>query len=155
MPAVPVGWIGILGGSGTTWPNDIAIDSSGNCFVCGYTNLGSQNEMLIAKFNTLGAIQWQNTLSTIYRDEANGIAVDSSGNPHICGYARQGNVDNRQIAKYDTNGNLTFQKRITTSTNGANAITIDGSGNIYVAGSVTVSTTDAQLIKYNSSGNIT
>ena len=67
--------------------NGIAVDSSSNVYITGSTYNGTNDDILIAKYDTLGTIQWQRTLASAGGDTGFGIAVDSSGtNVYITGY---------------------------------------------------------------------
>ena len=153
-----------------TKPSDIAfgiaVDSSGNVYVCGRGLDDSSGNQIqsISKWDTSGTIQWQNTLTDTYTtsaDLAYGIAVDGSGNVYVCGRGRDssGNVV-QSISKWDTSGTIQWQKTLTdnyTSPNDiAYGITVDSSGNVYVCGSGTNSSGRPvqSISKYNTSGTI-
>jgi hypothetical protein len=95
-----------LGGSGTTWPSGIAVDSSGNAYVTGNTvssdfptasplqaNLAGLVNAFVSKLNWDASTF---TLSLVYStylggssyDYGQGIAVDSSGNAYVTGPAQ-------------------------------------------------------------------
>jgi uncharacterized delta-60 repeat protein len=153
-----------LGGTAYNFGRDIAVDSSGNCYICGsLETLGSGYRMLVAKYNTSGELQWQRRLlesSTPTDDRAQGIAVDSSGNVYICGHSKnQLNTAYTDfiIAKYNTSGVLQWQRRFgaTSQQSYGSSIAVDSGGNVYVNGysSATPSGTNRMLIaKYDTSG---
>lgn len=112
----------------------IAVDSSANVYVCGYSDATGAQDIQLAKYDTSGTIQWQRRLGGSGDDYGKGIALDSSGNIYICG--DNGTSSGAQIAKYNNSGTLQWQT--TLSTSGAyvygNKIVLDSTGNIYVAG---------------------
>ncbi|MGA2076311.1 MAG: choice-of-anchor D domain-containing protein [Terriglobia bacterium] len=88
-----------LGGSGTNVADGIAVDSSGDAYVVGYTGamdfptanavqpalLGSENGF-VAELNPAGsALVYSTYLGGSYQDAAAGVALDPSGNAYITG----------------------------------------------------------------------
>ena len=72
---------------------DVAVDSSGNVYVCGFfdtngTSVSRGNDAIIAKYNSSGTLQWQRTLANSQYgkiDEAYGITVDNKGTVYVTG----------------------------------------------------------------------
>ena len=123
-------------GSSAEVGRGIAVDSSGNVYICGQTDSGiSTSDILVAKYDTSGAIQWQRRLGSSTNDDVgNSIAVDSSGNVYICG-----DTDTPvgiQIAKYNTSGTLQWQRSLnyTSVSSRGRGIAVDTSGNFYISG---------------------
>ena len=141
----------------------VAYDSSGNVYIAGYTNSAGAggNELLIAKYNSSGTIQWQRTLGTgtAYRHDDSGrmIAVDSSGNVYVNGTTNfTGGYDSMMIAKYNSSGTLQWQKTFGDSNTQerGHGITVDSSGNVFVCGETTKGVNGALVAKLNSSGTL-
>ena len=66
----------------------VALDSSGNFYVAGYTTTGTDGfyDFLIVKFNSSGTLQWSRKFGCDgTHDTSHGIVVDSSGNSYIVG----------------------------------------------------------------------
>ena len=72
-------WIATLGGTSNDYGQGIALDDSGNVYVCGQTP-GDINDALVSKYNNSGVLQWQRTQnSTGLNDYAYGITADNDG----------------------------------------------------------------------------
>jgi hypothetical protein len=128
-------------------PNDgargIALDSSGNIYVCGTgSNASGGLIMSISKWNNSGTLQWQKTLTDAGSTNVTigiNIALDSSSNIYICGYGyNSSNNFVMSISKWDNSGTIQWQSSLTdtysTPIDVAQGIALDSSGNIYVCG---------------------
>ena len=151
-------WQRRLGAAGSTEQGySVAIDSSGNVYVSGYSDTTGPTTFQIAKFDNSGNIQWQRRLgdSTISAISQS-VAVDGSGNVYACGVSVDSGGNNRiQIAKYNTSGTIQWQRRLGSgSADYGYSVAVDGSGNVYVCGTSAISTIDIQVAKYNTSGTI-
>jgi uncharacterized delta-60 repeat protein len=138
-----------LASAGTDVGNDIAVDSSGNYYITGNTG----TDILIAKYNSSGTLQWQRILASSGTDVGNGIAVDGSGNVFIASTSNNDII----IAKYNTSGTLQWQSTLasTSGTDLGNAIAVDFSGNVYITGNSFSGLYDDLIIaKYNTSGTL-
>jgi len=157
-------WQSALGASGLpSYGYAIAVDSSGNSYVTGYTNnaAGSGNYTITtAKFDTSGTLQWQNKLDGGSFNLGFGIAIDSSANVYVVGETNISNANyDTLIAKYNTSGTLQWQRRLGSSWGGSvgYAITVDSSSNVYIVGAAVPYSGAGyglQIAKYNSSGTI-
>jgi uncharacterized delta-60 repeat protein len=143
----------VLGDQG----NFLDTDSSGNVYICGQgVNFGESNNIILAKYNSSGTIQWQRKLLGTNSETALGIVVDSSGNSYITGTSNNSGTFDIQILKYNSSGTIQFQRLLgrTGQTDGQSII-LDSSNNFYVLGSSLISSIFRfQIAKYNSSGTI-
>jgi hypothetical protein len=138
-PAPAIFYIGTIG-----YDNDqensisnIAIDASGNTYMCGYES-GSADNCLIMKLNSSGVIQWQKKLVL---SSMSGFLIKLDSNRNV--YVR---CSNNTIIKYNTSGTLQWQKQISSSSS-FSSMDVDSSGNIYLA-------SYNAFMKLNSSGVI-
>lgn len=134
----------------------IAVDSSSNVYVTGYTSTGGTIDIALAKYNSSGTIQWQKrTGGSGGTDSGQGVAVDSSGNVYVVGYANVSGIDSIQLAKYNSSGTIQWQRKLGNSSNSYGyGIAVDSSNNVYITGIATISVSTMVIAKYNSSGTI-
>jgi uncharacterized delta-60 repeat protein len=157
-------WVARYNGPGNSTDNAylIAVDSSGNIYVTGYSyGSGTSIDYATIKYDTNGNQLWV----ARYNGPGNGsdfataIAVDSSGNVYVTGYSYGSGWQTAYATiKYDTNGNQLWVARYNGPGNGpdlAIAIAVDSSGNVYVTGYGPGSGTyyDYATIKYDTNGN--
>jgi hypothetical protein len=147
-------WMGTLAGGTDDQAYGIAVDTTGNVYVCGESNTGGTGKIQLAKYDASGVIQWQRSLAPSLAGYA--IAVDSSSNVYIAGTT---NAYQMQVAKYDTSGTIQWQRKLVPAANNGNgfSIAVDSSANVYVCGTVfetTVYSQGIQIVKYDTSGTI-
>ncbi|MGZ4057987.1 MAG: DUF7948 domain-containing protein, partial [Bacteroidia bacterium] len=119
-------------------------------------------DMLLAKYNTSGVLQWEKQYdgAAHYQDVATSVYVDNGGNVFICGVVTNDSVYHTSdviTIKYNSSGTQQWVATYngTGSLNdGASDIIVDASGGVYVSGSSynASGNTDMIAIKYNSSG---
>jgi hypothetical protein len=102
LDPVVLAYCGYLGGSGNDQGYGVAVDSSGNAYVAGYTTSteatfpvtvgpdlaynGGTEDAFVAKVNAAGtALIYCGYIGGSGNDEARGVAVDSSGNAYVTG----------------------------------------------------------------------
>src|SRR6185437_259865 len=173
-------WTVEVGASGGfTEGEGISVDSSGNSYPTGFTNVGisgqSQNgfhDYYIAKYNTSGVLQWAKQVGTSGgTTNGFGTSIDVAGNSYVCGYTSVGISGQTQngnndyfIAKYDISGNLQWGRQVGASggTTQGTGISTDNSGNTYITGNTSNGisgqtqhgSTDYFIAQYNSAGDL-
>tara|TARA_R110000868_G_scaffold402401_1_gene678669 strand:- start:329 stop:1690 length:1362 start_codon:yes stop_codon:yes gene_type:complete len=153
-PLPPVGFIGLLGTG--AFGRSITTESSGNIYVGGNSNIGSNNGLLAA-YNSSGSLQWQKTFGDGASETFYSTAVDSSGNIYACGYSNASGDVFYAIVKYDSSG--TVQWQINYGSSGSyslgSGIAVDTSGDVYFTGSSNPSgASNIYTVKVNSSGTV-
>ena len=119
-------------------------------------------DVLIAKYNTNGVLQWQKALQNSFRDYGNDIEVDSSGNVYVVGTSRSmgPGQSSGTITKLNTSGTVQWQRTFGVASpqyNNGNCVAVDSNGNVYIGAMSSDSSNNmwyAAIIKYNSSGTL-
>lgn len=141
---------------------NVAVDNSGNVYVTGYTNNVSGingDNIIIAKYNSAGTLQWQRILGGSTNEEAWSIAFDSANNVYIAGWTNSfgPSVENMLLVKLDPADGTPIWTRVLggSSSDYAYSVAVDSADGIYITGyssSTGTSGNDLVLAKYNSSG---
>ena len=169
-------WVKQLEGSSKSFDNaqGLAVDSSDNIYVAGFTNGGldgntssGKHDILLVKYNSSGSKQWLQQFGSSKNDMGLEVNVDSKGNIYVTGYTEGGldgktNSGERDIflVKYNSSGTKQWTQQLGTPTfEEGNGVAVDSSDNIYVSGwtrgklDTYAGGDDAIVLKYNSSGS--
>lgn len=124
-------------GNGPDRGSVLKISVVGNIYVAGRTFNGTDNDMLLIKYNAAGVQQWVKTFSGgAGNDVVNDMVVDANENAYLIGNsASAGDTSDLLILKYDAAGSLQWNQRIN---NGGGdfgeRVVLDGSGNVIALG---------------------
>lgn len=159
-----VAWQRSLGGSSSDNLYTVQTDSSGNVYVSGNTSsIGSNGTFFLAKYNSAGTLQWQNTLSSANTEDGGYLAVDSSGNCYIAGSSNNSGAGFLDVflAKFDTNGTIQWQRTYGHTSSeyvrSGRSIALNSNGDVIIHYNVFVANygqTVDQLIRIDSSGTL-
>lgn len=115
--------------------NAIDIDSLDNVYLTG--NYGGALTSFIAKYDSLGNIQWEKSLDTSsVNDITNCIAIDNFDNIYIGGQSNNTTSSYMTIYRYNTSGTCIWQRKLQiASTIGmVNGIVCNAIGDIFITG---------------------
>jgi len=152
-------WQRVLGGASDDTAYAVTVDSSDNIYLGGYTESSGAGgrDILLAKYNSGGTIQWQRVLGGSTTDLASGLVTDSSDNIYLAGLHIDG-TDRIAVAKYNSGGTLQWQRTLDgAGAEQGRAIAIDTDNNIYLTGNTSsdgAGSNDFIIAKYNSGGTI-
>lgn len=175
------GWSAdLLGGGTDTEGRYVAVDSSGNVYLTGWTSgaidgntrFGS-SDLFLTKYDATGVKQWTKELGASglgavgqsVATGASGIAVDSSGNVYIEGLTTgnfEGNtlagLQDSFLAKFDSTGTPIWTKQWGCGTGCMSCpagIAVDGTGNIFITETQWTASTPvaATLMKFEPDGS--
>jgi hypothetical protein len=129
-------WAHVLTDSGSTYPQGICTDPSGNVYIVCYTGrITSGNDILTCKYDATGNLEWTRVYSSPGNsaDVPRAVCSDAIGNIYVA-IQVAGNCD---VLKYNTNGSLIWTRSYTgTSSAGPDnpsQIMMDGDEVVYIA----------------------
>jgi hypothetical protein len=152
-------WVKRAGGTGSDLGVSISVDANNNSYVTGsFTNSFNWGgttvtalvvDGFVAKYNSLGSVQWVRTMKGPGWGSGLGISVDAAGGPYVAGfytdaiafngsgvsYTTPGNGFDIFIARYTTNGQLLWARHAGgTGSDRASGISVRGTGDVLVTG---------------------
>lgn len=150
-------WNAVLDDGGNeglyVFSGSVALDTAGNIYISDISYKSTYDELLVAKYNSAGALQWVARYNSGSGDQASGAVPDESGNVYVAGVRYTGQSDSdRYLLKLDSNGVIIWNKTDVHSGRDRDGdIARDASGNLYVTGFLD----DAyRTTKYDSNGNV-
>lgn len=145
-------WNTFIGGPGDDNLNAVIADGSGNLFVAATSSASwgapvraysGSSDVAVARFTSVGVLQWNTFLGNTRPEWANGIALGTGGSLYIShlagtwGAPLNDGTDSGVARLSQTDGALqwnTFVADAGAGTSSAEAVTTDASGLVYVAG---------------------
>ena len=158
-----VQWQRTLSMSGQHTGRDVALDSSGNVYMCGESDLGTLNNvnLTLAKYNSSGTHQWTRYLrGSSYGEVGNALAVDSNDDIYVCGSTSSVGAGSNDLllVKYNSSGTVQWRRTLGgSSSDGGTGVAVDSSDNVYVCGTTRSygnGTRYMMIAKYDSSGTL-
>ena len=141
--------------------NAIAVDASGNVYVCGQSDQSqtsiNNDDYATIKYNSSGIEQWVARYNGIGNaiDRAVGVGADSNGNVYVSGRSSNGGDDDYVTIKYNSTGAQTWIK--TLDRGGRDRVTdlvFDGT-NVFITGRSSNGSDDDYLtVKYTANGTL-
>ncbi len=125
-------------------PTDIALDASGNIYVCGNADMSATadklNDAILIKYDGSGTQQWLKNYngSANKSDVADNMVLDANGNAFLVGYEEDAQTQrNATVLKYDATGAFVWKGEY--EGEGDNADNVrdmvrDANGNFYLTG---------------------
>jgi uncharacterized delta-60 repeat protein len=141
------------------WGWDAAVDSADSIYIAGYEDNNNQYDWALAKYDSDGNQEWNETLvwNSTGHDTATAVEVDSEDNIYITGGWDNNDQNDIAVAKYNSAGTLLWKKSLTNNTGifgSVYDIDIDSNDNVIIAGYLPVGGTyNGAVFKLNSSGN--
>jgi hypothetical protein len=166
-------WQRTLSSLGDDDGNGIAVYSYNNTddiYIIGrHPTIGSFSDVLVAKYNSSGVLQWQKSWGNdgTNRQIGNSIGIGTTGSVYAFGWGFGGGFggagNSYILAKFNSSGDIIWQKKLVAQSPAVNhegtSVCVDNLENIYVVGSADtvndgVTPKDFFMAKYNSSGDV-
>ncbi|XXF77229.1 SBBP repeat-containing protein [Myxococcaceae bacterium GXIMD 01537] len=168
-------WTRLLGSSTDDFSLGVSVGPDGSPSIAGYTlgahggatNAGG-HDVLVAKYDASGTLQWTRQLGSTKADQAQGISVAPDGSVYVAGTtsgpldgnAHAGSMD-LFLLKYDSAGTKQWSRqRGNLNSNYGQAVAAGADGSVYVTGytwgaldgETNTGLYDAFLVRYDSAG---
>jgi hypothetical protein len=184
-------WSATGGGTGMDNANCVAVDASGNVYVAGFfttnatfgslsiTNPNpSYSQIFLAKYDSLGTVQWVRTGGGSSNDYAEDLAIDAAGNVYMAGSyqsstqfgmltTNSAGLQDAFLVKYDPNGNAIWLRTGSgRALDNGYGVGCDNNGGVYFTGFFSDTATfsgqsvisaggyDVYWAKYDTAGNL-
>jgi uncharacterized delta-60 repeat protein len=157
-------WTRVPVRTGSQMARAVAVGSSGNVYITGYTMETGNGDFITIKYRADGSEAWTRLYNGPYTgyDFARKLVLDNNENVYVSGYSQEiGGRNTHATVKYDSSGNLLWAKR--DSFGGAGSLSypadlgIDYAGNPYIVSKTATASqgTDYVVAKYNASNGET
>lgn len=158
-------WAAREDGSGNSNSQGLAItvSASGYIYVAGYVTVsGTNTDIAVIKYNSLGGTEWIQTLSGTGNgeDKAWGIAVDATDNVYVAGYTTESYTGtDAYTAKLNSAGATLWSKKHNGTGNGGDkawGVVVDTDGSVFITGESTDYNSNVNYVteKYSSTGGL-
>ncbi|MFX1258237.1 MAG: SBBP repeat-containing protein [Promethearchaeota archaeon] len=151
-------WNKTWGGTSDEWGNTLALDSSGNVYLGGFTSsYGSGSyDICVVEYDFSGTQQWELIWGGASGEQCTALVTDSQDNLYVAGSQHGDNHFDFFFLKYNSTKDLKMERHWGGSDRDyCNSINLDSSGNIYLGGYTETyggPDQDICLIKYNTEG---
>ncbi len=149
-----------VAGQGLDNPLAMERDASGNIYITGKVQNGSDIDIRTIKLDAGFIFQWAKTYNNVgLEDAGQSISIDGTGNVYVTGFTTNTAGDKDILTlKYDASGNTIWEKTYSAEGNfdiEGLKVCVDNQGIVYVAGNQETATgTDFITLRYNADGEI-